>query len=58
MQNVILQNGQAVGFDAAVNLMDDGIREALHRSDITNHEFMDAYSEAHAEKFNELFVVN
>lgn len=41
-------------FDAAVLLMDDEIREALHAlmTPCSDQEFMDAYILAHAEKFN------
>jgi hypothetical protein len=54
-------NGRTIAFDAAVNLMDDEIRERLHSelAPCSNQEFMDAYVVAHAEKFDgEEFAVN
>lgn len=50
--------GRQVDFDAAVNLMDDELREQLHAQGIESEQaFADAYAEAHAEKFGETFVV-
>lgn len=54
-------NGNEINFEAAVNLMDDEIRETLHsaREWASDQEFLDAYVVAHAEKFNgEVFTVN
>ncbi len=50
-------DGQMVDFDGAVALMDDDIREDLHSkaSHWTAQEFMDAYCEAHLEKYGEDF---
>ncbi len=48
-------NGRQIDFDAAVNLMDDEIRERLHSQGFeANQEqaFLDAYVAAHAEKFD------
>ena len=43
-----------VDFDAAVNTMDDEIREELHRQGIEDpQEFFNAYADAHEEKFGE-----
>ena len=41
-------------YDAAVELMDDDLREQLHRemAPCTNQEFYDAYVKAHAAKYN------
>lgn len=51
-------NGLEVDFDAAVNLMDDELREELHSQGIQNEQaFVDAYAARHAEKFGETFVV-
>ena len=51
-------NNQTIDFDAAVNLMDDDIREELHGKGIDNEqEFMDAYAAAHEAKFDEEFSV-
>lgn len=59
MANKVLLNGNLVDFDAAVNMMDDEIREELHNklAPCTDQEFMDAYAEAHEAKFNERFEI-
>lgn len=59
MSKVII-NHQSVDFDAAVNLMDDEIREDLHSKTEWDSEqaFADAYCAAHAEKFSEEFTVS
>ena len=59
MRKVML-NGEMVNFDAAVSLMDDEIREAVHAdlAPCTDQEFMDAYAKAHHEKYGEEFKVN
>ncbi len=46
--------GNEVNYDAAVELMDDDIREQLHdqMAPCTEQEFFDAYAKAHAEKFD------
>ena len=54
-------NGKTIDFDAAVNLMDDEIREDLHNkmAPCTDQEFIDAYAKAHADKYDgEDFEVN
>lgn len=63
MSKVIL-NGRSVDFDAAVNLMDDELRERLHSTvdwdadDAKSYQnFINAYAVAHAEKFGEDFQV-
>jgi hypothetical protein len=50
----VMLNGYEVDFDACVNLMDDDIREALHAemAPCTEQEFLDAYVEARAEKYD------
>lgn len=56
----VMLNGEMVDFDAAVNLMDDEIREAVH-ADIapcTDQEFMDEYVKRHEAKYGEEFKVN
>lgn len=55
----VTYNNDQVDFDAAVNLMDDDIREALHWSiaPCTEQDFFDAYCEAHEEKYGEEFAV-
>lgn len=52
--------GKEINFDAAVNLMDDDLREQLH-DDIapcSNQYFFNAYCIAHAEKFGEDWVLD
>ena len=59
MKNMVNVNGTEVSMDAAVMLMDDDIREAIH-SDIapcTEQEFVDEYGRRHLEKYGEDFVV-
>ena len=48
------EDGRTVNYTAAVELMDDELREQLHRemAPCTNQEFYNAYVKAHAEKFN------
>ena len=47
--------GVEVEFEAAVNLMNDEIREELHGEYDNEQEFFDAYCEAHEAKFGEEF---
>lgn len=53
-------NNRMIDFDAAVNLMDDEIREELHQelAPCTHQEFIDAYAKRHRERFGEEFTVN
>ena len=53
--NVINKAGVEVDFDAAVALMDDEVREAVHAqlSPCSEQAFFAAYEAAHAEKFGE-----
>lgn len=48
------------GYDMSVvaNLMDDELREQLHGTIEDPQEFVDAYREAHVEKFGEEFCVD
>lgn len=50
--------GNDVNFEAAANLMDDGLREELHQepAPCTEQEFSDAYAKAHEKKFGEKFA--
>ena len=59
MANKVLLNGNLVDFDAAVNMMDDEIREERHNelAPCTDQGFMDAYVEAHEAKYNERFEI-
>lgn len=46
-------------YDAAVELMDDDIREQIHmeKAPCTELEFLEAYMEAHEEKYGEGFTI-
>lgn len=48
------EDGRMVDYDAAVEMMDDDLREELHRgmAPCTNQEFYAAYVKAHAAKYN------
>lgn len=50
----VMLNGYEVDFAACVNLMDDDIREELHAemAPCSEQEFLDAYIEAHAAKYD------
>ncbi len=52
-------NGRCVDFRAAVAMMDDEIRERLHNelAPCSDQAFLDAYVDAHAEKYGEEFRV-
>lgn len=57
---LVLLNGHEVDFDACVNLMDNDIREDLHREmadNCTEQEFLDAYCEARSNKYGEEFQI-
>ncbi len=58
MSKVFDENGAEVDFKAAVNMMDDGIREELHAemAPCGDQEFFEAYAEAHEERFGESFA--
>lgn len=55
MTTITNEFGVKINFDAAVNLMDDDIREMLHEeiAPCTDQEFFDAYCKAHEDKFGE-----
>lgn len=55
MTIVINNCGTEIDFDAAVNLMDDDIRETVHNelAPCTEQEFFTAYEKAHAAKYGE-----
>lgn len=59
INSMITVAGNVVSMAAAVELMDDEIREALaaELSPCTYQEFVDAYSAAHLAKFAEIFRV-
>ena len=52
---VINMNGTEIDYDVAVAMMDDEIREMLHRelAPCTDQEFFTAYEKAHADKYGE-----
>ena len=54
MSKQVTINGHEIDFEAAVNLMDDEIRERLHgeMAPCDEQDFIDAYIKAHAEKFD------
>ena len=57
---LVLLNDTPVDYDAAVNLMDDDIREDVHAAlaPCTKQAFLNAYALAHAAEFSEEFIVN
>lgn len=56
---VINSYGKEINFEAAVNLMDDDIREQLAAEGIeTEQEFFEAYCEAHEKKFGEEWALD
>lgn len=50
--------GREIDYDAAVNLMDDELREeiAAEIAPCTDQEFIEAYARAHEERFGEEFA--
>ena len=52
---VINMNGTEINYEAAVELMDDEIREELNLelAPCTEQDFFTAYEKAHAEKYGE-----
>ena len=48
---VINMNGTEINYEAAVELMDDEIREIICGTVDTEQEFFNAYEKAHAEKY-------
>ena len=58
MKTIKDYNGNNIDFEAAVMLMDDGIREQLHSMGIEyEQDFYNAYREKHYEKYNEEFEI-
>lgn len=55
MKKVINEYGTKINYDAAVNLMDDGIREELNSkfAPCSEQKFFDEYCKVHAEKYGE-----
>ena len=50
---VINMNGTEINYEAAVELMDDEIRESICGTVDSEQEFFTAYDKAHAEKYGE-----
>ena len=50
---VINMNGTEIIYEAAVELMDDEIRESICGTVDSEQEFFTAYEKAHAEKYGE-----
>lgn len=57
---IINRNGYELEYDAAVQLMDDDLREELcaQLAPCTEQEFFTAYEAAHAEKFGEAWELS
>ena len=55
MSMVKNENGTKIDFEAAVNLMDDNIREELNSkmAPCSKQKFFSAYEKAHKEKYGE-----
>ena len=51
--NVINMNGTEINYEAAVELMDDELRESICGTVDSEQEFFTAYENAHAEKYGE-----
>lgn len=60
MGKVVNAAGREIDFDAAVALMDDEIREAIHAelAPCTEQAFFEAYAVAHAEKYGAEWELN
>lgn len=60
MNKIVNLNGQEISYAAAEALMDDDIREELHRelAPCSEEEFLEAYCKAHKEKYGEEFRVD
>ena len=56
---ILNQVGDSISFKAAVELMDDDCREAVHGrlAPCSNQAFFDAYCLEHKERFGENFVL-
>lgn len=59
MSTVQNYNGKEINYEAACELMDDDIRELLHRikAPCTKQEFYDAYCELHERYYGSPFIV-
>ena len=50
---VINMNGTEINYEAAVELMDDELRESICGTVYSEQEFFTAHEKAHAEKYGE-----
>ena len=59
MAKVINSYGTEINYNAAVELMDDELREEVHAdlAPCTEQEFFQAYEKAHEEKYGEEFQI-
>lgn len=55
MKTVVNEYGIEINYNIAVCMMDDDLREELHRkiSPCSDQEFFDAYASAHLQRFGE-----
>lgn len=60
MATVTNKNGYVLDFDAAVEHMDDELREEIHNNfaPCTEQEFFNIYEKAHGVKFGELWELS
>lgn len=58
MKTVLNKNGDLINYDAAVELMDNDLREKLHAelAPCTNQVFFERYCEEHEALFDEEFA--
>jgi hypothetical protein len=59
MATTVLLNGEQVDFDVCVNLMDDELRELVHRdiAPCSDQQFLDEYCKRHFNKYGEDFTL-
>jgi hypothetical protein len=60
MAKVINSYGTEINYNAAVELMDDELREEVHAdlAPCTDQEFFDEYARRHAERFGETWEMD
>lgn len=58
MKIVFNEWGTEINYDIAVSMMDDDLREEIHRelAPCTEQEFFDEYAKRHKEKFDEEWI--
>jgi hypothetical protein len=59
MATTVLLNGEQVDFNVCVNLMDDELRELVHRdiAPCSDQQFLDEYCKRHFNKYGEDFTL-